>query len=143
MTTAIARARRREVTSGMSVGQACEPSFTSVTRARAHSGRWKRYMLNGSEDGGTRREAGEQPRPARWPVPQLRQEVGERQEQERQRRVVVVLERRPVDARPGDPLDGEGDRDQRQGRAPTLERLPGHEAHRRDASHQATRLPAS
>ena len=105
MTTAIATARGVTVTSGISVGQACELSaLISVTRTRAHSGRWNRYIVNGSEDGGARREAREQPDATRRPVPQLREEVREREEQERQRRVVVVLERRAVDARPGDPL---------------------------------------
>ena len=48
MTMAIATARGVIVTSGISVGQACESAFMSVTRTRAHSGRWNTYIRNGS-----------------------------------------------------------------------------------------------
>ena len=80
-----------------------------------------------------RRDPGEQPRAARRPVPQLGHEVAERHDHERQARVVVVLERRPVDARPADPLAQEGDEDQGEGEAAPPERLVRDERHRRDA----------
>ena len=44
---AMAIARGVIVTSGISVGQACEPGFTSVTRAIAHNGRWSSHIPNG------------------------------------------------------------------------------------------------
>ena len=69
---------------------------------------------------------------ARRAVPQLGEEVGERHHHERQRRVVVVLERGSVDAGPRDPLGGEPDGDQRQREAPAPERHPRDERQRRD-----------
>ena len=59
------------------------------------------------DDRDRRADAGERPGVARRPVPQLGDEVGERHHDERQRRVVVVLEGGPVDAGPRDPLGGE------------------------------------
>ena len=66
-------------------------------------------------------------------MPQLGQEVGEADDDERHARVVVVLEGRPVDARPGQPLPGKADAEESKGKAAALERLPGDEGHRRDA----------
>ena len=84
-----------------------------------------------AEDARRRRQPREQPDAARRAVPQLGEEVGQGEEHERQRRVVVVLERRPVDPGPREPLHGERDRDERERGAPALERLPGDEGHGR------------
>ena len=70
---------------------------------------------------------GQAPRPATRPVPDLGREVGQGQEHEGQRSVVVVLERRPVDARPGQPERREHDRHERQGEAAPSEGLPRRE----------------
>ena len=72
-----------------------------------------------------------QPGPARRPVPQLGDEVGEGQDHERQGRVVVVLERGPVDARPRHPLGREADGDERQREATAAERHDRREHERR------------
>ena len=118
----------------MTAGQACEPGLTDSTPTNAHSGRDEQPHQRPGRmiaDGG--RDAGQQPGPPRRAVPQLGDEVGEGQDHERQRRVVVVLERGAIDARPRDPLGREADRDQgeRQAAPPV-----GHDAdehQRRDA----------
>ena len=61
----------------------------------------------GGHDRDRRADAGQRPGVARRAVPQLGDEVGERHDDERQRRVVVVLEGGPVDAGPRDPLGRE------------------------------------
>ena len=67
------------------------------------------------------------------PGPDLGREVPEREHDERQARVVVVLERGAVDAGPGQPLGEEPDQDQRQPEVPAPERLVPDEHHRRHA----------
>ena len=119
--------------SGMTAGQACEPGLTDSTPTNAHSGRWSSHSSGRADDRDRGREPGEQPGPARRAVPQLGHEVGEGQDHERQRRVVVVLEGGPVDARPRDPLGREPDRDEGQREAPALERHPRPRRPGRDA----------
>ncbi len=86
----------------------------------------------GAHDRDRRGRPRQQPRASRGAVPHLGGEVGERDDHERQARVVVVLERRPVDARPRDPLGQEADEDQGEGEAAAPERLVGDERHGRD-----------
>ena len=100
----------------MTGGQAGEPGSPGRRRRSAQSGRSKTQRIAGPRIADRGRQPGEQPRPARRAVPELGEEVGEGEDQERQARVVVVLERRPVDPRPRHPLAGEADRDQGQRR---------------------------
>ena len=92
---------------GMIGGQACESGTARSTPTKPHSGRSSSQRIAGPRIATRRRDLREEPRPARRAVPQLGEEVGEGEDQERQARVVVVLERRPVDPGPGDPLAGE------------------------------------
>ena len=65
-----------------------------------------------AQDDERRRRPGEQPGPGARAVPELGQEVGQRQHQEGQAGEDVVLEGRPVDARPGQPqADPQDDHD--------------------------------
>ena len=76
-------------------------------------------------------------------MPQLGQPVGHGGEEEGQRRVVVVLEARPVDARPREPLAGEADDQDREGQAPPRPGLPGrpgHDRHAQPEDHQVARV---
>ena len=66
-------------------------------------------------------------------VPQLREEVGQRQQHEGQAGVDVVLERGPVDASPGQPHRGPHDHHHRQGQAAAVPGCPGGERHTGDA----------
>ena len=111
----------------MTAGQAAELGFAIDTPTRAHSGRENSHIAAGATIATAAGDAHPEPRPARGTVPQLRDEVRQGEDDERQRRVVVVLEGGPVDARPRHPLGGEADRDQRQGRRPAPEGHHGHE----------------
>ena len=73
------------------------------------------------------------PGPFRGAVPDLGHQVGQRHDHERQGRVVVVLERGPIDAGPRDPLGREPDGDEGQGQAASLERHEADEREGRDA----------
>ena len=124
-------------------GQAAESGTARSTPTKPHSGRASSHRIAGPDDRDPRRDLREEPRPARRPVPQLGGEVAEGHDHERQARVVVVLERRPVDPGPGDPLAEERDQDQGEGEAPAGVRLPGDEGHRRDAQppdHEVARV---
>ena len=86
--------------SGMSGGQACESGTARSTPTKAHSGRSNSQSSAGPDHGHAGRDPGQEPDPPRGAVPELGGEVGEGQDHERQARVVVVLERRPVDPGP-------------------------------------------
>ena len=119
--------------SGMTAGQACDPGLTDSTPTNAHSGRGRSHSTAGTTMATAAAIRASSQVVARRAVPQLGHEVGQGQHHERQRRVVVVLERGAVDARPRDPLGGEADRDEGQREAPPPEGHPGHEGHGRDA----------
>ena len=111
----------------------CRRSWTAITSTNPHSGRENTCMRAGATIASAATALARNQVRRDGPVPQLGNEVGEGQDHERQRRVVVVLERGPVDARPRDPLRGEAHRDEHQAQAAPLERLVGDERHRRDA----------
>ena len=104
------------VRSGMTAGHACDPGLTDCTPTNAHSGRDRIHIAAGPTIAAAAASADDHPRPPRRAVPQLGDEVGEGHDHERERRVVVVLEGGPVDARPRHPLGREADG--RSGRAP-------------------------
>ena len=101
---------------GMIGGQAAESGTARSTPTKPHNGRASSHRIAGPDDRDAGRDLREEPRPARRPVPQLGQEVGEGHDHERQARVVVVLERRPVDPRPGTHWQAKRDHDQGEGR---------------------------
>ena len=106
----------------MTAGQACDPGLTASTPTIEHNGRSNSHSSAGPMIATAAASRASCPGPAGRAVPELGHEVGEGDHHERQRRVVVVLERGAVDARPRDPLGREPDRDEGQRQAAALER---------------------
>ena len=81
------------------------------------------------QDGQCGRGAGQEPGARARPVPEVGQEVGQGQHHERQAGVDVVLERGPIDARPGQPERRPEDDHEGQRQAASLPGGHGREAH--------------
>ena len=126
---------------GITAGHACDPGLTDSTPTTAHSGRLEIHRTAGPMIAAAAGEPGEQPGLARRAMPQLGQRSRRGQDDERHARVVVVLERRPVDAGPRHPLARRSRHDQRQREAAPLERLHAQKIIAGMPSHQMTSCP--